>query len=114
LTAIAISRTGLYTPPHSISNEELVTSFNAYVKRYNAGHATEIAAGKRAALAESSTEFVVKASGIKSRYVVEKDHILDPDVMCPRIPERANDQLSILAEMSVAAAKDALAQAGRI
>jgi beta-ketodecanoyl-[acyl-carrier-protein] synthase len=113
LTAIAISGTGLYTPPYSISNEELVASFNAYVRRHNAGHATEIAAGKRAALAESSTEFVVKASGIKSRYVVEKDHILDPDVMCPRIPERANDQLSILAEMSVAAAKDALAQAGR-
>jgi beta-ketodecanoyl-[acyl-carrier-protein] synthase len=113
LTAIAISGTGLYTPPFSISNEELVASFNAHVKRYNASHATEIAAGTRLPLTESSTEFVVKASGIKSRFVVEKDHILDPDVMCPRIPERANDQLSILAEMSVAAAKDALAQAGR-
>ena len=113
MTAIAISGTGLYTPPYSISNEELVASFNAYVRRSNAEHATEIAAGKRAPLAESSTEFVVKASGIKSRFVVEKDHILDPDVMCPRIPERSNDQLSILAEMAVASAKDALAQAGR-
>ena len=113
MTAIAISGTGLYTPPYSISNEELVASFNAYVKKNNATHATEIAAGKRQPLAESSTEFVVKASGIKSRFVVEKEHILDSDVMCPRIPERPNDQISILAEMAVAAAKDALAQAGR-
>ena len=30
-----ISATGLYTPPHSISNAELVDSFNAYVERYN-------------------------------------------------------------------------------
>jgi beta-ketodecanoyl-[acyl-carrier-protein] synthase len=113
LTAIAISGTGLYTPPYSISNEELVASYNAYVERQNAEHATEIAAGKRAPLQASSTEFIVKASGIKSRFVVEKEHILDPAVMLPRIPERPNEQISILAEMSVAAAKDALAQAGR-
>jgi beta-ketodecanoyl-[acyl-carrier-protein] synthase len=113
VTAIAISGTGLYTPPHSISNEELVAAYNAYVKKFNAQHATDIAAGKVPALAESSTEFVHKASGIKSRFVVEKDHILDPDVMCPRIPERSNDQLSILAEMGVTAAKEALKRAGR-
>ena len=113
MTAIAISGTGLYTPPYSINNEELVASFNAYAKRHNAEHATEIAAGKRAALAESSTDFILKASGIKSRFVVEKEHILDPATMCPRIAERPNEQISILAEMSVAAAKDALAQAGR-
>ena len=113
MTAIAISGTGLYTPPHSISNEELVASFNAYVKKHNAEHATEIAAGKRAPLNESSTEFVLKASGIKSRFVVEKEHILDPNVMTPRIAERPNEQISILAEMAVAAAKDALARAER-
>jgi len=113
LTAIAISGTGLYTPPHAISNDELVASFNAYARKHNAEHATEIAAGKRAPIAESSVEFIVKASGIKSRFVVEKAHVLDPDVMRPSIPERPNEQLSILAEMSVAAAKDALAQAER-
>ena len=90
MTPIAISGTGFYTPPYSISNEELVASYNAYVKNFNAAHATDIAAGKTHALLESSTEFVFKASGIKSRYVVEKDHILDPDVMCPRVPERPN------------------------
>ena len=40
-----ISATGLYTPPHSISNAELVESFNAYVERHNAEHAGAIAAG---------------------------------------------------------------------
>jgi beta-ketodecanoyl-[acyl-carrier-protein] synthase len=113
VTAIAISGTGLYTPPFSISNEELVASFNLYVKKFNAAHVTEIAAGKVQPLHESSVDFVVKASGINSRYVVEKDHILDPEVMCPRIPERPNEELSILAEMGVAAAKEALARAGR-
>lgn len=113
MTAIAISGTGLYTPPYSISNDELVAAYNAYVKKFNAEHGPDIAAGKAQALQESSTDFVFKASGIKSRYVVEKDHILDPDVMCPRIPERPNEQISILAEMAVTAAKEALDRAGR-
>src|SRR3546814_15339364 len=39
--------------------------------------------------------------------------ILDPTHMAPRIAERSNDELSILAEIGVAAAKDALARAGR-
>ncbi len=108
-----ISATGLYTPPDSISNEELVASFNAYVDRFNADHADAIASGDTEALQPSSVEFIEKASGIKSRHVVSKAPILDPDVMCPRIPERSNEELSILAEMGVAAAREALARAGR-
>jgi beta-ketodecanoyl-[acyl-carrier-protein] synthase len=113
VTAIAISGTGLFTPPNAISNEELVESFNAHVRKFNAANADSIAAGTVQALNESSVEFIVKASGIKSRYVMDKAGILDPDIMCPRIPERPNDQLSILAEMGVAAASQALAHAGR-
>ena len=113
MTAIAISGTGLYTPPFSISNEELVASYNAYVRKFNALHATDIAAGKTAALNESSVEFVTKASGIKSRFVVEKENTLNPDIRCPRIPERPNDQISILAEIGITAAKEALDRAGR-
>jgi len=108
-----ISATGLYTPPDSISNEELVASFNTYVDRFNADHADAIASGDTEALQPSSVEFIEKASGIKSRHVVSKAAILDPDVMCPRIPERSNEELSILAEMGVAAAREALARAGR-
>lgn len=108
-----ISATGLYTPPDSISNEELVASFNLYVDRFNAEHAAEIEAGVVEALAPSSVEFIEKASGIKARHVVSKAPILDPDTMCPRLPERPNDELSILAEIGVAAARQALARAGR-
>jgi len=108
-----ISATGLYTPPDSISNEELVASFNTYVDRFNTEHADAISAGDIEALQPSSVEFIEKASGIKSRHVVSKAPILDPDVMCPRIAERPDEELSVLAEMGVAAAREALARAGR-
>ena len=39
--------------------------------------------------------------------------MLDPDVMAPRFAERANDEVSVMAEIGVAAARDALKQAGR-
>ncbi|EKM96619.1 beta-ketoacyl-ACP synthase III [Stutzerimonas degradans] len=110
---VVISGTGLYTPASSISNEELVASFNAYVQRFNSDHAAAIAAGEVQALPESSVAFIEKASGIKSRYVTDKAGILDPERMVPRIPERSNDEWSILCEMSVKAAEEALARAGK-
>jgi beta-ketodecanoyl-[acyl-carrier-protein] synthase len=108
-----ISATGLYTPPNSISNEELVDSFNRYVELFNAEHAAAIEAGEVAALTPSSVEFIEKASGIKARFVVNKDGILDPTIMAPRIPERPNEELSVLAELAVRAARQALERAGR-
>ena len=108
-----ISATGLFTPTDSISNEELVESFNLYVERHNNAHAADIAAGNAIALTPSSVEFIEKASGIKSRFVLSKAPILDPEIMAPRIPERSNDELSVLAEMAVKAARDALDRAGR-
>ena len=102
-----ISSTGLYTPSESISNEELVASYNEYADRYNAAHPGE------EPLTHSSVEFIEKASGIKSRHVIDKASILDPDIMCPQIDERPNDQISIMAEMGVAACKAALEAAGR-
>lgn len=108
-----ISSTGLYTPEESITNEELVASFNTYVDRFNADHAAAIAAGEVAALQPSSVEFIEKASGIKARHVMAKAPLLDPDIMAPRWPERSNDELSMMAEIGVAAARDALARAGR-
>ena len=113
MTKMALSGTGLYTPAANITNDELVASFNEYVRRHNVAHKAAIDAGRVPALLESSSEFVFKASGIKNRYVMDKTGILDPDVMCPRLPERPNDQISILAEMAVAAARDALKAADR-
>jgi beta-ketodecanoyl-[acyl-carrier-protein] synthase len=94
-----ISSTGLFTPQDSISNAELVESYNAYAAANG--------------LEPSSAEFIEKASGIKSRFVLSKAPILDPEVMCPRFPDRSNDEISILAEIGVVAARDALARAGR-
>jgi beta-ketodecanoyl-[acyl-carrier-protein] synthase len=108
-----ISATGLFTPKDSISNEELVESFNTYVAHHNADNAAAIATGDVAELLPSSVEFIEKASGIKSRYVLSKAPILDPEIMCPRLPERPDEDVSVLAEMGVAAARDALAKAGR-
>ncbi|MES2076584.1 MAG: beta-ketoacyl-ACP synthase III [Pseudomonadota bacterium] len=108
-----ISGTGLYTPTQSISNEELVASFNAYAEQFNADNAAAIDAGSVTALEMSSVGFIEKASGIKSRYVMEKAGILDPSRMVSRIPERGDDELSLQAEICVAAAKEALANAGR-
>lgn len=113
MTDIVISGTGLYTPPESISNAELVEAFNAYVDKFNAEHADDIAAGDIPALQHSSVEFIEKASGIKARYVVNKSGILDPDRMTPDIPERSNDEPSVMCEMAVIAAREAMEQAGK-
>ena len=108
-----ITGTGLYIPPFSISNEELVESFNQYVENYNTKHAADIEAGTLTALQPSSAAFIEKVSGIKSRYVMEKDGILNSDIMAPVIAYRnLGEELSIMAEMGVAALNDALADAG--
>jgi beta-ketodecanoyl-[acyl-carrier-protein] synthase len=103
-----IAATGLYTPPNTLSNAELVATFNAWVEQENARNAAAIAAGEKEPLTGSSVEFIEKASGIKSRYVVDKTGLVDPDLMRPIIPERSNDEISILAEIGVEAAMDAL------
>ncbi len=108
-----IAATGLFTPEQSISNTELVDTFNAYVERFNAANAEAIAAGEVEALSPSSPEFIEKASGIKSRFVMDKAGILDPEVMTPRLPERTNEEISVLAEMAVEAAKQAIARWGK-
>jgi beta-ketodecanoyl-[acyl-carrier-protein] synthase len=113
LTDAAIAATGLYTPPYSLSNDELVETFNAYVERFNAANAQAIAAGEVQPLVPSSAEFIEKASGIKARYVVDKTGLVDPDLMRPNIPERSNEELSVLAEIAVEAARDALARWGK-
>ncbi len=110
---VVISGTGLWVAPEVITNEELVVAFNAYTKRYNEEHAEAIAAGELTALAESSAEFIEKASGIRQRYVVDKAGVLDPARMRPHLTPRPDDTLSLQAEVGAAAARDALAAAGR-
>ena len=110
--SIRITGTGLYTPSQSISNEELVASLNAYAERFNEAHAADIEAGTVKALRGSTAEFIEKASGIKSRYVMDKEGVLNVDRMKPNLAKRPNEEISIQAEIGLAAAKDALKNAG--
>ncbi len=109
----AITGTGIYIPPHTISNQELVAAFNAYARDRNRRNDARIAAGALAPIQESSVDFIEKASGIKQRYVIDRDGVLDPARMYPRFRERADEELSLMAEISVAAGSAALRQAGR-
>ena len=107
MTQVVISGTGIYTPKHKISNDEIVNSFNTYVRNYNKNNPD------KEPLSESSAEFIVKASGIKNRYVIEKEGILDPNRMRPHFPIRADDEMSLQCEMAIESAKAALKQANR-
>ncbi len=109
----AITGTGVFTPDQIITNAELVASFNAYVDLFNADNAARIVAGEVAAKEHSSEEFIVRASGIEQRYVIDKTGILDPRVMHPLLRQRSDDEPSLMAEMAVDAAQKALADAGK-
>jgi len=108
-----ISATGLFTPEQSISNEELVGAYNAWAEGWNAANAEAIAAGELEAKTPSSEAFIEKASGIKARYVMDKSGIIDPERMLPHLAARGDDELSILAEMAVKAAEDAIRAWGK-
>ena len=109
----AITGSGVFTPEHTISNDELVQAFNASADRFNAENADAIEAGTITARPHSSSDFIVAASGIERRYVLDKDGVLDPDRMFPNLPERSDDEPSLMAEMAVDAALQAMTQAGR-
>ena len=44
--AVVVSGVGLWTPEHSISNEELVASYNAHAERFNTENRAAIDAGE--------------------------------------------------------------------
>lgn len=111
--SVVISGTGLFTPSESISNDELVECFNSYVDKFNTENATAIESGDLSALSYSSSAFIEKASGIKSRYVMSKKDILNVDIMRPTFEERSNEELSMQAEIGVAAAKQAMDAANK-
>lgn len=110
---VVISGTGLWTPQHSISNEELIDSYNDYADKFNAENAEKIDVGEISAKPHSSAEFVEKASGIKSRYIYEKEGVLDINRMRPVIAERSDEQISNQAEIAVEAAKKAMKAANK-
>ena len=113
MSEILITGTGLFTPPDSITNEELVESLSRANLRWNAEHKDEIESGAVEERDMPSVKFILKASGIGHRYVMEKTGMLDPDRLAPSLPTRGEDEIGIQAEMCLPAAQEALAQAGR-
>ncbi|WP_157015938.1 beta-ketoacyl-ACP synthase III [Mesorhizobium xinjiangense] len=101
---VVISGMGVTIPEASISNEELVESFNLWVCRENLRRREQ----GLEPLAKSSADFIVHASGIRRRHVHTPDGILDPDRMAPRIALRDDDELSVMAEFGASAARRAL------
>ena len=110
---IYITGTGFWIPEDGLTtNDEVVNSYNTYVDNYNSENAEAISAGSLEALAPSSSEFIEKASGIKTRYLYDKDNCLDPNRMKPRTRAELPDNTSILAEIGIESAKKAIANAG--
>ncbi len=110
---VVLSGSGLFTPEHVITNEELVNAYNAYADFFNHNNQNDIDKGLIEPKPKSSAEFVEKASGIKSRYIYEKDGVLDIHRMRPNIKERADDELSHQADIAVKAARAALKSANK-
>ena len=110
---VAITGTGLFTPSQIITNDELVAAFNAHADLWNAENADVIAAGTVDPKPHSSSDFIVAASGIERRYVLDKAGTLDPKRMFPHLPQRPDDAPGYMAEIGVDAAQKAIAAAGR-
>jgi beta-ketodecanoyl-[acyl-carrier-protein] synthase len=108
MNRVFISGIGVEIPPASISNEELVESFNIWVDEEN----LQRRAHSQPLLERSDNEFIVYASGVKNRHVLEREGILDPDRMAPRISPRGDEDVSVMAEFGLKAARKAIADAG--
>lgn len=113
MTNVVISGSGLFIPPHKVSNKELVDVLNAYAEKHNAQYADEIAKGEREEKKSSSVEFIEKASGIKSRYMMCKEGVTDINVMHPKLTKNAPEEPPEMVLMAVAAAKEAIKNANK-
>ena len=110
---IYITGTGFWIPEDGLTtNDEVVKSYNTFVDNFNAENAEAISSGTIEALSHSSSEFIEKASGIKTRYLYDKHNCLDPNRMKPKTRPELPDNTSILAEMGIESAKKAIANAG--
>tara|TARA_B110000444_G_scaffold66122_1_gene61989 strand:- start:971 stop:2086 length:1116 start_codon:yes stop_codon:yes gene_type:complete len=108
---IHIAGTGTWHPKDKITNEEIVASFNSYVDDFNKKNDEAIKNGDVEEMTYSSSDFIEKASGIKTRYVIDKAGILDTSRMMPHIRNEDESCLSIHAEMGIIAAKKAMKEA---
>ena len=108
---IHIAGTGIWYPEDVITNDEIVGSFNSYVDNFNTINKSKIDNGEILPLEHSSAAFIEKASGIKTRHVIDKKNILDIETMMPLVEHEDESRLSIHAKAGIEAAKKAMDQA---
>ena len=90
---------------NKVTNEEIVNSYNSYVENFNKINKESIDKGSILPMEYSSAEFIEKASGIKSRYMIDKEGSLDINRMMPRVDNEHPDRLSIHAKAGIEAKK---------
>ena len=90
---IHIAGTGIWYPDNLITNDELVKSYNSYVDEFNDKNKTEIENGAIELMPHSSSEFIEKASGIETRYVIDKEGILDTSRIMPKVSNEDEGRL---------------------
>ena len=111
MSDISIIGTGLWYPEELTTNKEIVDSFNTYVDNFNIENASLIESGKIKARSHSSEEFILKASGIKTRRIIDKKNSLNPNIMKPITDNEDESKLSFLAKVGIEAAKKAMSEA---
>jgi len=108
-----LTGSGLWTPADGITNAELVASLSEAVEAWNTEHAAAIESGELEERDLPSERFIVRASGVHHRYVIDKEGVLDPKRLRPHLPLRGEDENSIQCEISLLAIREALSRAGR-
>ncbi len=74
LPAVVLKGSGVFIPPDTITNLELVSAFNNFARVFNARN---LSTGTKC-IELSDPTFIEEASGIRRRHVIEKTGILDP------------------------------------
>jgi len=112
---VVISGTGVFTPPDVVSNDMLVNSYNEHTELWNKQNATAIEAGELEKRELSSAAFIEKASGVKSRYLMEGKGPTEVGRMYPYLSKYApetNMGTPAQVKMAYEAAMEALSEAG--
>ena len=108
---IHIAGTGIWYPDDVITNDEIVVSYNAFVDSHNESIKEDLNRGEVQPLEHSTSAFIEKASGIKTRHVIDKKNILDINKMMPGVEHEDESKLSVHAVAGIKAAKKAMEDA---
>ena len=108
---IHIAGTGIWYPEDVITNDEIVASFNSFVDNHNESLKEGNNGDEIQPLEHSSSAFIEKASGIKTRHVIDKKNILDINKMMPGVEHEDETKLSLHAVAGIKAAKKAMQDA---